>query len=289
MGREPTLVRLVTFRSQAGTRAGRLEDGAVVELDAPDVGTFLASDPDWRTRAEAADGPSHPLDSLELAPPVVRPGKVLCVGLNYESHIREMGREPPDHPTLFTKFAEALVGPRDPIVLPRASRQVDWEGELAFVVGRPVRHATPEEALEAIAGYTVFNDVTARDWQWRTKQWVQGKTFEATTPVGPAVVTGDEVDHARDLEVRCQVDGQLMQQGRTSDLVFPPETIVAYMSTVLTLQPGDLIATGTPSGVGVKRDPPVFLQPGQEVRTSVEGLGELVNRCVAEKAAGEAS
>ena len=279
-------MRLVTFRTERGTRAGRLDDDRVVELEAPDLGTLMVQDRDWRTRARTAAGPSHPRDSVELAPPVSRPGKILCVGLNYASHIREMGREPPEYPTLFTKFAEALVGPRDPIVLPRASSRMDWEGELAFFVGRPVRHAGPEEAREAIAGYTILNDVTARDWQWRTKQWVQGKTFEATTPVGPAMVTGDEVDDARDLELHCEVDGRVMQQGRTSDLVFSPAEIVAYMSTVVTLQPGDLIATGTPSGVGAKREPPVFLEPGQELRTVVEGVGELVNRCVAEEPEG---
>lgn len=281
-------MRLVTFRTPNGTRAGRLEDQAVVELDAPDLGAFMAHHSDWRARA-GADGPSHPLETVELAPPVVRPGKVLCVGLNYESHILEMGREPPDYPTIFTKFPEALVGPRDPIILPEASSRMDWEAELGFIVGRPVRHATEEEAADAIAGFTVFNDVTARDWQLRTKQWVQGKTFEATTPVGPALVTPDEVDHARDLQVECRVNGELMQQGRTSDLVFSPARILAYMSTVVTLQPGDLFATGTPSGVGAKRDPPVFLQAGTEVRTSVEGVGELVNRCMAENDASGGS
>lgn len=281
-------MRLVTFRIEGATRAGRLEGDEVVELDAPDIGSFLAANRDWREAAAGARGHVHALDSLRLAPPVLRPGKILCVGLNYERHIREMGRELPSYPTLFTKFAEALVGPRDPIVLPRVSQEVDWEAELAFVVGRPVRHASPDEAREAIAGYTVFNDVTARDWQLRTKQWVQGKSFEATTPVGPAVVTGDEVDHARDLEVRSELDGQVMQRGRTSELVFPPEEVLAYMSTVVTLQPGDLIATGTPEGVGAKRDPPIFLRPGQELRTAVEGVGELVNRCVAEGEEGAA-
>src|SRR5581483_4959460 len=153
----------------------------------------------------------------------------------------------------------------------------------AFVIGRSVRHASAEEAYAAIAGYTVLNDVSMRDWQYRTGQWLQGKTFEGATPVGPVLVTGDEVDDARDLLLRCEVDGELMQEGRTSDLLWSPVEIVQYLSTVVTLDPGDVISTGTPGGVGMARTPPVWLQPGQVVRTSIEGIGELVNRCEPEQ------
>jgi acylpyruvate hydrolase len=215
---------------------------------------------------------------------VPRPGKVICVGLNYRAHILEGGREPPQYPTLFAKFADSLLGARDDLVLPSVSERVDWEVELGVVIGRPVHRATPAEAAAAIAGYTVINDVSMRDWQNRTLQWLQGKAFEQCTPAGPYLVTPDEVGHAADLEVRCEVDGAVMQQARTSDLLFGPAEIAAYASQVITLKPGDLIATGTPAGVGAARTPPVFLRPGNVLRTWIEGLGECVNRCVAEKA-----
>ena len=167
-------------------------------------------------------------------------------------------------------------------MLPRVSAQIDWEAELAFVIGLPVRHATESEAAAAIAGFTILNDVTARDYQHRTLQWLQGKTFEKSTPLGPALVTGDEVGDARDLEVRCDVDGQPMQRGKTSDLIFKPVEIVRYISDIITLLPGDVIATGTPSGVGDGRNPKVFLRPGQVVRTAIEGLGVMENMCITE-------
>lgn len=195
-----------------------------------------------------------------------------------------MGRELPQHPTLFAKFANTLLGARDDIVLPAVSNEVDWEAELGVVIGAPVRRANVAQAAAAIAGYTVINDVSMRDWQWRTGEWLQGKAFEASTPVGPWLVTGDEVGDAADLELRCEVDGEVMQRSRTSDLLFSPADIVAYISQVTTLEPGDLIATGTPGGVGAARDPKVFLQPGQKVRVTVDGLGECVNICIEEHA-----
>ena len=149
-------------------------------------------------------------------------------------------------------------------------------------MGTRVRHAAVDEAAAAIAGYTILNDVSVRDWQWRTSQWLQGKTWERTTPVGPALVSPDEVDGAADLLLRCEIDGEVVQEARTEDLLFRPADIVAYLSTILTLEPGDLVSTGTPGGVGAGRQPPVFLEPGQVVRTTIEGLGELVNECVAE-------
>ncbi|MEA2625220.1 MAG: acylpyruvate hydrolase, partial [Candidatus Binatota bacterium] len=238
-------MKLATLRTAGGTRAVRVEGNEAVELDAADVGALLALEPDL-ARVNAASGPRHALDLAALAPLVPRPAKIICLGHNYLTHIREMGAEPPEHPTLFAKFARALIGARDPIVLPRASEQVDWEVELAIVIGREVRHASADAARAAIAGYTILNDVSVRDWQRRTKQWLQGKTFEATTPVGPWLVTPDEVNDARDLVVRCEVDGRVMQEGRTSDLLFGPADCVAYVSTILTLEPGDLISTGTP-------------------------------------------
>lgn len=276
-------MKLATIRTSHGTKAAFIEGKETVEIDGySDVGALLA-ETGWIETARKASGPRHPLDATDLAPVVVKPSKIICLGLNYRSHIEETGRDMPAYPTLFAKFSCALIGPRDPIVLPAVSETIDWEAELAFVIGRPIRHAGVEESRQAIAGYTVLNDVSVRDFQNRTLQWLQGKTFEKTTPVGPWLTTPDEVDDARDLLVQCEVDGEIVQKARTSDLVFAPAEIVSYVSQMLTLEPGDLIATGTPGGVGMARNPPIWLKPGQVVRTSIEGLGELVNRCVKEQ------
>ena len=264
------------MRTADGTSAGRLEGDRVVPLDASDVAAVLDAGAD--NVAEA--GTPVALADVDLAPVVPRPSKIFCLGLNYRSHIEEMGAELPDNPTLFAKFAAALIGARDPIRLPEASNAVDWEAELAFVIGRRVRNASGNEAADAIGGYTICNDVSMRDWQWRTSEWLQGKTWEGSTPLGPALVAPDEVDHAADLLLRCEVDGDVVQEARTCDLLFTPADIVSYVSTIVTLEPGDVVSTGTPSGVGAGRQPPRFLQPGQVVRTSIEGLGELVNECV---------
>ncbi|MFW3169581.1 fumarylacetoacetate hydrolase family protein [Geodermatophilus sp. CPCC 206100] len=275
-------MRLATIRTTDGTRAVRLDGDRAVETGHADVGELL-TEPDWRSVAEAADGPAHDRAGLDLAPVVPRPGKIICVGVNYAAHIAEMGRERPQYPTVFAKFAEALVGAHDDVVLPAASQAVDWEAELAVVIGRPVRHADEATAAEAIAGYSVLNDVTARDWQNRTLQWLQGKTFEATTPFGPELVTPDEAGEGLDLT--CTVDGETVQSANTADLVFGPVAAVAYLSTILTLQPGDVIATGTPGGVGHARKPPRYLAPGSVLTTSISGLGECRNVCVEEKRA----
>ncbi|MEV5709632.1 fumarylacetoacetate hydrolase family protein [Actinoallomurus sp. NPDC052274] len=273
-------MRLLTFRSESGTRAGRLDgDGTVTTLDAPDVGALLASGADWRERAAAAAGPRVALDGLDLAPVVPSPSKIICVGLNYKLHIAETGLATPEYPTLFAKFARALVGAGDPIVLPAASREMDWEVELAVVVGRTVGGADAADAREAIAGYTAANDISARDFQRRTAQWLQGKTFDSTTPLGPVLVTGDEIGDATDLELTCAVDGEEMQRGRTSDMLFAPAELISYLSRIVTLDPGDVVLTGTPSGIGDSRTPPVRLRPGQIVTTAIEGIGTLTNVC----------
>lgn len=275
-------MRLATIRTGGGTRAVRVDADRAVETGYSDVGALLAH-PDWRSLAETADGPAHDLAGLDHAPVVPRPGKIICVGLNYGPHIREMGRELPPYPTLFAKFPEALVGARADVVLPAASGEMDWEAELAVVVGTTVRHADEAAAAAAIAGYAVLNDVTARDWQYRTLQWLQGKTFEATTPFGPELVTADEAGEGLDLS--CVVDGEQVQAANTGDLVFTPAALVAYVSTILTLNPGDVLATGTPGGVGHAREPKRYLQPGSVLATSIAGLGECRNTCVAEEPA----
>src|SRR5271169_5820213 len=275
-------MRFATIRTDQGTTAARVDGDVLIPLDAVDVGAMLAAGVEHARERDGA--PAVPVAEADFAPVVTRPEKVLCVGLNYRSHILETGRDLPEYPTLFAKFADTLTGARDDLVLPSVSEKVDWEVELGVIIGRTVYRATAAEAEAAIAGYTVVNDVSMRDWQSRTLQWLQGKMFERTTPAGPYLVTADEVGSAPDLEVRCEVDGVVMQQSRTSDLLFGAAEIVAYASQAVTLWPGDLIATGTPGGVGNARKPPVYLRPRNVLRTWIEGLGECVNNCVAEKA-----
>lgn len=276
-------MRLVTFRTGGGgTACGRIDGEDVVELPFGDVGALLASGPDWSRRAEGAGGARRARDGLELAPVVCRPAKIIGVGLNYLSHIAETGRDVPQYPTLFAKFASTLVGPRDDIVLPRISDNIDWEVELTVVIGATVRHATEAQARAAIAGYTIHNDISARDFQRRTLQFLQGKIFDRTGPLGPALVTLDELDDPDDLALECSVDGEVQQSSRTSDLLFGPVDLVGYISSICTLAPGDLIATGTPGGTGGSRKPEAYLRAGQVVRSTIDGLGELVNTCVAE-------
>jgi acylpyruvate hydrolase len=279
-------MRLATIRTTVGTRAVRLDGESAVETGHADVGELLGV-PDWRAVAEAADGRAHERarsgPAFDFAPVIPRPSKVICVGLNYASHIKEMGRELPQYPTLFAKYPEALIGAYDDVLLPACSQSVDWEAELAVVIGATVRHADEATAQAAIAGYSVLNDVTMRDWQYRTPQWLQGKTFESTTPFGPALVTADEVGAG--LEVTCAVDGETVQSGNTADLVFGPAATIAYVSTIVTLRPGDVLALGTPGGVGHARKPPRYLTPGAVLATAIAGLGECRNTCVAEKSA----
>jgi acylpyruvate hydrolase len=272
-------MRWATIRTGDGTHAARVEGDTLVELDARDVGELLS-----RGIVHASEtGAEHDVATADYAPLVTHPGKIICQGLNYRSHILEMGHELPTYPTLFVKFREALVGAHDDIVLPAASDAVDWEAELALVIGTRVRHASPDEAAAAIAGFTVANDVSMRDWQYRALEWLPGKTWERSTPVGPWLVTPDELGGTEpDLEIRCEVDGVTRQAGRTAELVFSAADLVAYVSELVTLEPGDLFLTGTPAGVGHGMKPPTYLAPGQVVRTAIQGIGELRNRCIAE-------
>lgn len=271
-------MRLATIRTSTGTRAVRVDGEDHVDLGVADVGDLLALS-DWRTRAESADGRVPRSAGADLAPVVPRPGKIICVGLNYRQHILEMGRELPQFPTLFAKYAEALVGPHDALELPPESEAVDWEAELAVVVGARVRRADEQQAAAAVAGFTVLNDVTARDWQYRSTQWLQGKTFEATTPIGPVLVTPDELPGGvrPALSMTGEVDGETVQEASTQDLVFDPVALIRYVSTIVTLQPGDIIATGTPGGVGHARTPPRYLSDGSRLVTRIAGIGQLDN------------
>jgi acylpyruvate hydrolase len=276
-------MRLATIRTAGGaTRAVRVEDGGLVDLGVADVGELLAGD-GWPERAAAA-GPARPLGGATYAPVVPRPGKIICVGLNYRNHILEMGRDLPQYPTLFSKFTETLVGAQDDIVLPPETAALDWECELAVIIGAPVRRAGTAQAERAIAGFAVLNDVTCRDWQFRTKEWLQGKTWEATTPLGPHLVTPDELPGGvrPKVEISTRVDGETVQRDNTADLLFDPVDLVEYISTMITLRPGDVIATGTPGGVGHARQPPRYLRAGQLLVTAVDGLGRCANRVVAQ-------
>jgi acylpyruvate hydrolase len=276
-------MRFATIRTADGTTAARLEGDVLVPLAATSVSDLLTQTSDLSAVPARADWVPAQAAEADFAPVVPRPSKIFCVGLNYRLHIAETGRGIPEYPTVFAKFAETLLGPRDDLVLPAVSERVDWEAELGVIIGRPVRNATASQAQEAIAGFTVTNDISMRDWQRRTLQWLQGKAFERSCPAGPYLVTPDEVDGARDLAIGTQVDGADMQRSSTSDLLFSPAEIIAYLSNVITLQPGDLILTGTPSGVGDARDPRIYLRPGNVVRTWIEGLGECLNTCVPEK------
>ena len=274
-------MKLATIRTADGTRAVRVDGDDLIDLGAADLGAFLAQE-DWQDAAAAATTVIGSAGDADYATLVPNPSKVVCVGLNYATHITEMGRPLPEAPTLFTKFNDTLIGANDPIARPEETDQFDWEAELVVVIGKPVRRAKGAEAEAAIAGFTVMNDITCRDWQFRTREWTQGKNWDATTPVGPVMVTPDEVGGVRPaLRITTTVDGELMQDDNTGDLVHDPVFLVEYVSTMIRLNPGDIIASGTPGGVGHARKPPVYLQAGQEVTCAIEGIGSVTNKVVA--------
>jgi acylpyruvate hydrolase len=273
-------MKFATIRLGDRTTAVRVEADSLVDLGRPDVGAVLAS-AGGLSAASTADGPRHPAATALFATLVPGPSKVVCVGLNYQRHIKEMGRDLPEYPTLFSKFADTLIGAHDPIRHPAETAALDWEAELAVVIGTRVRRAVEATAEAAIAGFTVLNDVTCRDWQFRTREWLQGKNWDSTTPVGPYLVTPDEVGGPRPaLAISCAVNGRLMQQDNTGDLLFDPVDLVRYVSTMVRLNPGDIIATGTPGGVGHARKPPVYLRAGDIVTTEIAGLGRMENQVV---------
>lgn len=227
---------------------------------------------------------AQPLDLSEddFIRPLSNVSRVLCVGLNFTDHAKEVGAETPSHPTIFTKFGNALIGPGEQIQMPTESNKIDWEVELCAVVGKEGRRIPVEEAEGYLLGYTVLNDVSVRDWQGRTSEWFQGKNWDSMTPFGPVIVSPDELDIAGGLAMTCTVDGETRQQGSTANLIFKPAEVISYISTFMTLQPGDLIALGTPAGVGLSLHPRKWLAPGQTVVTEIEGIGRLTNVCSSE-------
>lgn len=273
-------MRLATIRIEGATRCVRVDGDGAVETGHADVGELL-HDPVWRTTAARADGRRHDVAHLDYATLVPNPEKVICIGLNYLDHIAETGRTPPTHPTLFPKYSRSLTGAYDDIPLPHPdeSTEVDWEAELGVVIGREVRRVRGDAAAEAIAGWTVVNDISIRDFQYHTTQFMPGKAWEGSTPVGPHLVVAEPGDTGH-FPIQCLVDGEVMQSSSTAELCFGPVALIEYISTFITLVPGDLIVTGTPSGVGHARDPKVFLHRGQTVVTRIDGVGECRNVCV---------
>ncbi len=224
-----------------------------------------------------AAGAVYAAADVTFLPPIQRPGKIICVGRNYLEHAKETGNEPPKYPMFFAKFANVLVGHREPIRLPRVSEQVDFEAELAIVIGRTAKDIPAERAFDVIAGYAPFNDVSVRDYQYRTQQFLQGKTFDTTGPMGPAIVTADEIADPGALDITLRLNGEVMQHANTADLIFKIPLLIEYITAIMTLEPGDIIATGTPAGVGYARDPKVFLKPGDTVQIEIGGLDMLEN------------
>jgi len=270
-------VRLATVARANGETAAAVErDGLFRALPAPSVDALLREERD----AIIGEERNALVDVDRLLQPLLRPGKIICVGLNYRSHIIEMGRSLPEFPTLFVKYADTLIGPSADIVLPSISDRVDWEGELAVVVGRHLHRADEETSAAAIAGYTVANDISLRDWQNRTTQWQQGKMFDATTPLGPVLVTPDEFDPRDGARIRTTVNGVLMQDASVSDLVFDSAHLLSYISQITRLRPGDVVLTGTPGGVGAGRTPEAYLSNGDVVEVSIDGIGHVRNRLI---------
>jgi acylpyruvate hydrolase len=228
---------------------------------------------------------AYPLGDIELAPPIPNPSKIICIGQNYEDHCREQGIEPPDKPIIFTKFPTTLTGPGSPIYLPskEVTEQVDFEVELAFVMGRKAKHVSRRDAMSYVAGFMVMNDVTARDVQYGDKQWVRGKSFDSFGPCGPWLVTTDELADVSHLHIWLRLNGEMMQESSTRNLIFDVPYLIHYLSRGLTFEPGDIVSTGTPPGVGIFRKPPVLLKPGDVMEAGIEGIGTLQNRCMRDK------
>lgn len=296
-------MRLLSHAENGRVRGAIAVDGLAVDLDAAvrhagppipvarhpevlSVRAFLEQDHPLESVARAAHrlaarGTGTALDQLELLPPVPDPEKILCIGVNYRDHAAEAGLDLPSEPMVFAKFSNCLIGATDGIVLPDESERVDYEAELAVVIGHRGKAIPAAEACEYIAGVTVFNDVSARDRQLATSQWTMGKSVDTFGPCGPYLVTLDEVPDLADLRLRTRVNGALVQDGSTSQMVFSVPELVAYLSRSMTLEPGDIIATGTPAGVGFKRTPPVLLRAGDRVEVEIDSIGLLSNPVVA--------
>jgi len=274
-------MRLVTYRSDRGARAGVLRDGRVIDAwDAlgdepvPSVRALLERGMVGRL-ADRLDGEGVAVGDVSLDVPVPDPDKIICIGLNYRSHAAEAGIEAPSAPTFFSKFRNALTPSGAEVALPAASEKVDYEAEVAFVIGRRCREVSEEEALDYVAGYMLLNDLSARDLQFATPQWMPGKVFDGSAPCGPALVTPDEAIANGTIEIALELNGETMQSASIDDLVFSVPALTAHLSRLMTLEPGDIVSTGTPAGVGSVREPRVWLANGDEIRIHSPTLGEL--------------
>ena len=284
-------MRFVTFERTGYTEPGVLSGGDLVGIRGAGFDDVLTA---IRGGADAADrlmrwlgnppgGEILDPASVKLHAPILRPPKIICIGLNYRDHAAESNLAIPEVPTVFAKFSTAVIGPGDPIVLPKNSTKPDYEAEFAVVIGKGGRYIAESNWREHVFGYTIVNDVSARDYQMATTQWMIGKTFDTFAPIGPAIVTADEIEDPHNLDISLTLSGTEMQHSNTSNLIFKIPQLLAHLSSVFTLEPGDIIATGTPAGVGFARKPPRYLKDGDECIVRVEGLGELVNPVVAEQ------
>lgn len=286
-----TGMRLVTFELAGQARPGVLSDvNTVLDLSTigfPSLLSFIEAGPEARAKAEMFKDQSpqnarHSLSEVKLLAPIPKPRKLICVGLNYRDHAIETGSEIPAVPTIFNKFATAVIANGENIVLPKVSKSPDYEAEFAFVIGRGGRHIAAESWAEHVFGYTMVNDVSARDYQRATTQWLMGKTFDTFAPMGPWIVTADEIADPHNLDIQLDINGEMLQNSNTRELIFKVPDLIAFLSSVFTLEPGDIVSTGTPSGVGVARNPPRFLRPGDQVTVKIPAIGELSNPVVAE-------
>lgn len=280
-------MRLVSYDAGDGARAGVLEDDRVLDawaaLGEPHGGSLreLLADgrvEDLRGALGNAGTPAHPRSAVALLPPIPDPDKIVCIGLNYGKHAAEGGMEVPESPTIFGKYRNALAAPGATVALPANSRKVDYEAEVAFVVGRRAKEVSETEALDHLAGYTLLNDLSARDLQFSTPQWMSGKVFDGSAPCGPALVTPEEAGRHDELEIRLTLNGERMQGASTADLIFSVPALLSHLSQLMTLEPGDIVSTGTPDGVGSVRQPRVWLGDGDEIVIESPTLGRLETR-----------
>ena len=283
-------MRLVTFQHQGHAHPGALLGNDVISLKEAgfrDILTLIEAGPEAMKRVEVwlakpSAGATFPLASVKLLAPIPKPPKIVCVGLNYRDHAIESKMEIPKVPTIFSKYGSAVIGPGDNIVLPKNSVKPDYEAEFAFVIGKGGRHVSAGDWKQYVFGYMNLNDVSARDFQMATTQWMMGKTFDTFAPMGPWLVTADEIADPHNLDISLTINGETLQHSNTRELIFKIPDLIAYLSSVFTLEAGDVVSTGTPSGVGFSHNPPRWLRAGDDVVVRVEGLGELRNPVVAE-------
>ncbi|WP_454861335.1 fumarylacetoacetate hydrolase family protein [Peribacillus frigoritolerans] len=287
-------MKIATFSVQTEQHIGLVKDDQIISLTAlgPEefpacMKKFIERGSELRSRAEQLieqrvnNDAIFKLSEVKILPPIAKPDKIICVGLNYFDHCKETGMEPPESPVIFSKYANAIAGHNVAIEIPINSTEVDFEAELAFVIGKEAKHVSEEEAIEYVFGYTIMNDISARDLQFQDGQWSRGKSADTFAPFGPVIVTKDEVGDPHNLAISLELNGEIMQDSNTSNLIFTVPKIISFLSQSMTLMPGDLIATGTPPGVGMGRNPKIWLKNGDRMNVSIEKIGTLSNHIIA--------